>query len=731
MRVAQVRPYWGTLPSSPVKSPPKQGARDTQQRLEESQDIPARQQSIKRRPEPIVPGSARYSVFPRPPSVDSQLMPAGLVHSESARRSLSQQRRLSYLVPSEAKPIAHEPSTAEQERCSSPLAPTSGEDPPYQTEVTPCPSAPRLRTTTLSKFTRELEEFAKSAGVSGRLRDPAPPVVEAHASVRTVQELLPYRQQFQEAGLAVTSTDQRPPKAGGFGSHSGASGDERLRFDGSASATKGLSASSNESSNDTVIHHRQYGPMSLVLTGQLRQDKLGQKSDKQCDEKNLPPKPLEQKLQSFVAPEEPESSAAAEKRGAKPRPSAMLLVNKPLPDKPGPSTPVGSKKPPAGYPRPSQISEGLGLREGQIKNAQKSFEQVVRTASPPEIAAPSVSTSAQTQQMFQPDMIDKSLPSLPLSRVPSQLHHLVALSGKTGWAPSVRELPTTIVEEKEPSPEKQMTPIRRSLPSGNKHSVNKETQHKENRSNWITANGSKLSFSSKPELPETWKHAISTPSSFEKALDDVVRKLEAMEEKKPSAESEKVHRRSKRTSSKPPSPSQRLQRAAAMRRQRLAENTPQKIFEPGDKKKPPVVASTPVVPPRRPSARLVVLESSSQRTSSKFTSGEGSTAPAQDDRGIADKDVLKGLKIICAASADPDLDNWIRCKTGLRLRRFLADLKTFDTLSEEGKSAVDEQRARRRRAERRRLQAERGAAREVVAQRSMRIQALPPPGPAG
>ncbi|KAK0733929.1 hypothetical protein B0T26DRAFT_745905 [Lasiosphaeria miniovina] len=204
-----------------------------------------------------------------------------------------------------------------------------------------------------------------------------------------------------------------------------------------------------------------------------------------------------------------------------------------------------------------------------------------------------------------------------------------------------------------------------------------------------------------------------------------------MEEKKPSAESEKVHRRSKRTSSKPPSPSQRLQRAAAMRRQRLAENTSQNIFEPGDKKKPPAVASTPVVPPRRPSARLVVLESSSQRTSSKFTSGEGSMAPAQDDRDIADKDILKGLKIICAASADPDLDNWIRCKTGLRLRRFLADLKTFDTLSEEGKSAVDEQRARRRRAERRRLQAERGAAREVVAQRSMRIQAPPPPGPAG
>lgn len=58
--------------------------------------------------------------------------------------------------------------------------------------------------------------------------------------------------------------------------------------------------------------------------------------------------------------------------------------------------------------------------------------------------------------------------------------------------------------------------------------------------------------------------------------------------------------------------------------------------------------------------------------------------PAHDDRDISDKDVLQGLKIICAASADHDFDAWIQSKTGLRLRRFLADLKTFENLTEDG-----------------------------------------------
>ncbi|ORY66247.1 uncharacterized protein BCR38DRAFT_483893 [Pseudomassariella vexata] len=68
-----------------------------------------------------------------------------------------------------------------------------------------------------------------------------------------------------------------------------------------------------------------------------------------------------------------------------------------------------------------------------------------------------------------------------------------------------------------------------------------------------------------------------------------------------------------------------------------------------------------------------------------------------DDGDINDKDVLKGLQIAARAAADETCDAIIRQRTGLRIRRFLADLKSID----EVKLDPSDQRARQRRAERR------------------------------
>jgi hypothetical protein len=58
--------------------------------------------------------------------------------------------------------------------------------------------------------------------------------------------------------------------------------------------------------------------------------------------------------------------------------------------------------------------------------------------------------------------------------------------------------------------------------------------------------------------------------------------------------------------------------------------------------------------------------------------------PPEDDRDISDRDVLRGLRIICSASVDAEFDALVRSKTGLRLRRFLADLQSFEELSRVG-----------------------------------------------
>jgi hypothetical protein len=61
---------------------------------------------------------------------------------------------------------------------------------------------------------------------------------------------------------------------------------------------------------------------------------------------------------------------------------------------------------------------------------------------------------------------------------------------------------------------------------------------------------------------------------------------------------------------------------------------------------------------------------------------DAKTQPPEDDEGINDRDVLRGLRIVCAASADVELDTLVWSKTGVRLRRFLADLQSFEELGE-------------------------------------------------
>ncbi|KAM3513983.1 hypothetical protein MY11210_002415 [Beauveria gryllotalpidicola] len=73
-----------------------------------------------------------------------------------------------------------------------------------------------------------------------------------------------------------------------------------------------------------------------------------------------------------------------------------------------------------------------------------------------------------------------------------------------------------------------------------------------------------------------------------------------------------------------------------------------------------------------------------------------------DDREITDRDVLRGLHIAASAACDEEVDAFVRNQTGLRIRRFLADLMTLETLAVN--PPVDKKQwARQRRAEMRKL----------------------------
>ncbi|CEJ81701.1 hypothetical protein VHEMI01817 [[Torrubiella] hemipterigena] len=84
-----------------------------------------------------------------------------------------------------------------------------------------------------------------------------------------------------------------------------------------------------------------------------------------------------------------------------------------------------------------------------------------------------------------------------------------------------------------------------------------------------------------------------------------------------------------------------------------------------------------------------------------------------DDHEITDRDVLRGLHIAASAACDEEVDAYVRNKTGLRIRRFLADLIALETLGERRPDEDNEQWARRRRAETRKLKQQLRRSREI------------------
>ena len=184
----------------------------------------------------------------------------------------------------------------------------------------------------------------------------------------------------------------------------------------------------------------------------------------------------------------------------------------------------------------------------------------------------------------------------------------------------------------------------------------------------------KISMVSKRDLPDAWKHAITTPSSFGETSDSNVCKLESTDKGR-RAETRNLRPGDRKGLI---SPFQKLQRAAAMRCQRIAEGLIQESGKIEQLAAQPDSGTTPLPKAGR------LRESSQDQGQDEGWSTLGIGAeklPPEDDRDISDRDVLRGLKIICSASVDAEFDALVRSKTGLRLRRFLADLQSFEELS--------------------------------------------------
>lgn len=346
---AEGRPYCGALPTSTIRSPCRKEKNQAPTKPVEGQDtrvvdsveeVPAQEppSAIKRRPRPIPAPGPQYSLFPkqsyrgRSQSSEKPSNKPDPAHEESVRRGLYQQQTLSALVPSEnqnnhAKPLPSKPE------CSPPRSIPKRKESLAPTAKSRFQHMPLKQLKVLDKFTRELKEFATTTQDPGRKLElvPAPTPSEAHASVRTVQELLPYRQQFQEAGLAITSAEQKVPikSEKHLSRQVTSSTDGRLQFDGPSRR----SSADAKIARDTAAEFPEPGRLVMDKPSGPPRPELSQATERRL---NAPPPTQSTALGSHLpSPTTQVKSTSRVARDIRPRLSAVFLMNKPLPARPG------------------------------------------------------------------------------------------------------------------------------------------------------------------------------------------------------------------------------------------------------------------------------------------------------------------------------------------------------------------------------------------------------------
>ncbi|KAK4681597.1 hypothetical protein QC764_108790 [Podospora pseudoanserina] len=632
---------------------------------------------------------------------------------------------------------------------------------------------------TLGEFVRELEEFAKAFdGTCGSLLLSTPSTT---ASVRTVRELLPWREEFWEAGLAVTSCEQKGqvrrydeggkklggsrtrrldqfagsnvPKVGakgkgglGMGVMKGVSslditlGAKELSF--RTGVMEGVASLGNkESSSGTVVV---YKPRRGMMADETEMKEGGSSSRND-----------EIYSGSSSTSVEPVKLAAVEKRVVRARASTVFLVNKPLPVAPASSVAASSEDVGTTVGSQSEVKpEGYQ----KLGSSSESEKEPLLPLSEQRVNSSSGARSVQGKEVDRGGGEDeKVLPALLPPRTAPQVRRGIKSDWQAGGSmvSAWRQLPTTIVEEREPSPEKEGRVL------GEKGSIDQQQKllmenkdvnqaHGLNKPAGVLKTKTELEAKGKgidtpmptpaqektpvkapfvinrgvitktPELllPQTWEHhSLGTPSSFKRALDDVVRKLDAMEVREcsspfggvsspttmtiaTSSSTKKKTPSSSGSNGKAPSPTtpaQRLQKAAMMRRERMDAEQQQQQQQcanlPPSASIVQPVRSREYIPYMMPPPGGLAFRPSESNSSRGLGQGRNlrkglfagvGAREMEDDRDIPDEDVLKGLKIICAASADKEFDGLVRRETGLRLRRFLADLRTFEFLGGNG-----------------------------------------------
>lgn len=641
------------------------------------------------------------------------------IAEKSVERTLLQQNRLSCL---------HTPPRMKSR--SSPASPSS------QT-----PSQRR----SLTRFTKELERYCMAVSANGKAPLPlyTPTVSESPTTLNTITELLPYHRQFNAAGLAVTSREQMPripetiyhqspaevTRIGRYtpmarvqidGSTVTPSEQESVAEDAAAPAVSRKGGGSYTTPAEPQASAKQARPVNKTLLDWLENKDAAAASRTHSGRKFSvdhlhPSQPMvaqpiltpSDKLgiidSYFNSPtpnkprdEQPEtrktsssSSALSIKKGS--------LVDKPLP-----------KQPPI---EQHQIPERSGRRHMENTSQWPTARVLIHDNSPPPLGQHTEKDAEEAVERMEIPVFPFKDPSLSSSSSPTveeieaTVEHSVtppaeiigdmdaekkpltppkddsgpqpvpitdsrhrrgqSLCKQWSRVTVLRRrskgrhlpMPTTIQEEPETSPEREKP----ATTSGQHNEVEYSRAAPQNQaqsqstSSGPSTHGSEQISDLVPQLPYTWKYAVESSSSFERALDAVIQKLDDMEERR------------------------QYEKRLDLETARKIITEQESLKATSSKNSNPTFTSEP--PPKaQPSGEPSPLKSK--------PASEASDSIDYFDNDINDRDILLGLKMAICAACDQDLDAWIREKTGLRLRRFLADLKSFDAVSREGRPSA-------------------------------------------
>lgn len=566
-----------------------------------------------------------------------------------------------------------------------------------------------------------------AASTNGRAPLPpsTPTVSESPTTLNTVTELLPYHKQFKVAGLAVTSCEQMPriPESAYPQLPARHSGRVRganvaaVQIDGSNITPSDQTSATQESAAPAVPDKRAAGSSDPQPAAQaLRQQ------SRSATKPLLPWVPKQNPSLASTAHSGRKFSKdhihPSQATPAEPLLTPLGLVDSYF-DSPQPSKPQNSQHSERKTSIPSAISSTISSRTDKPLPKQPPIK---RRTTPPRSERRHMDNTAEWPTAGV--LIHENSPPLPSPTESADVFHdepapandsipiqswttvediLLDEPQKSPAVPlkETRDIMITLAEslEKPETPPKDDPPKEAGARQGQRHHAGHVICKK-----WMKATGMRRRSPVKPlPMPTTIREESETPaevsqepqqmkpgpndapprlpvdlpfpvepSSFERALDAVISKLDAMEERR------RYERKMDLDAAR-----------QAFQPSGLSESAASKMIS------------------LKPSASVSEYSASDAALE---TNPSPEVAIEHSDKDINDRDILLGLKMAIYAACDEDLDAWICSKTGLRLRRFLADLKAFNSVSQDRRTSQllpMSRRIRRNGKESRRLQADR------------------------